>query len=529
MPNSGETTLRWDLSSESFIASVVVLTLVASTAIVWTGETAGQFHALAHFYYIPILIAAIFLGPVAGILTALGAALLGGPVMPASISEHLMQPLGDWLTRGVFFVLVGGLAGVLNSRLRAALAAERRQRKQLDILHEIDKSILRDQSLDQIFEQTAQALGELLQADMCCLYRSDRDSHRLISNTCWIRPDATLIGDIDAELETRLLRGTRGTSGSLTDELVACPDLLADTRLSESGRRSFLRLGLRSVILAPLAGLDDDVGGLLVGYARSRRSLENEQLDVDRVAHQAAIAVKNVRQLERLKQFGHEAMSAFSAAVARRDAYTGNHVDRVRGFATAIAQELGLSPAQIETVGHAAQLHDIGKLAVPTDILRKPGPLNRQEWAIVQEHPVVGSQILERISVLRDAAPVVRHHHEHYDGSGYPAGLRGDEIPLGARIVAVVDAFDAMVSDRPYRRALSAREAVAELEKHAGTQFDPGVVLTFLDLLKLNNNPNPGHNPSAQRASKQPSPRTYSYSTVSNVVSNNGEGDVDVE
>jgi HD-GYP domain-containing protein (c-di-GMP phosphodiesterase class II) len=144
---------------------------------------------------------------------------------------------------------------------------------------------------------------------------------------------------------------------------------------------------------------------------------------------------------------------------------------------------LGMSAEQVERIAHAALLHDVGKLAVPNEILHKRGPLTDEEWAVMAEHPVAGERILLRIPDLAPIAPVVRHEHEQWDGSGYPDGLRGRVIPAGSRIILACDAYNAMITTRPYRRAMTRAAAIAELRAGAGSQFDPEVVDALLDLL----------------------------------------------
>jgi two-component system cell cycle response regulator len=157
----------------------------------------------------------------------------------------------------------------------------------------------------------------------------------------------------------------------------------------------------------------------------------------------------------------------------------GPHVNAVMVLAEAVARHLGLSPHLIEQVRQAAQLHDIGKIAIPNAILEKPGPLSVQEWAFIRRHTIIGERIVSAAPALADVARLVRSSHERYDGSGYPDALVGDASPIGSRIISVCDAFDAMTSDRPYRLALTPHDALAELQRCSGTQFDPEVVAAF--------------------------------------------------
>jgi diguanylate cyclase (GGDEF)-like protein len=173
------------------------------------------------------------------------------------------------------------------------------------------------------------------------------------------------------------------------------------------------------------------------------------------------------------------AVGALSMLVDARDDYTGTHAADVSHLTCSVALEFGCTTDEAHMISQAGKLHDVGKVAVPDSILRKPGRLSEEEWEIMHIHPVVGAEVVGLIPALRGIAPIVRSHHERVDGSGYPDGLSGDEIPLGARIVAVADAFSAMTSDRPYRDAMAPSAAIRELTRHAGSQFDPLVVAAF--------------------------------------------------
>ena len=177
-----------------------------------------------------------------------------------------------------------------------------------------------------------------------------------------------------------------------------------------------------------------------------------------------------------LKERSTAAMESLSATVDARDAYTAGHSRRVQQLALAIGRELGLSQAELDLLGHAALFHDIGKLAIPDAILLKPASLTQEEWALMQRHADEGARIIDRLGFLNDAVPAIRHHHERFDGTGYPDGLSGEDIPLGARIIHVADALDSMLTTRIYRAARPAPEALSELRRAAGTQFCPRCV-----------------------------------------------------
>jgi len=171
-----------------------------------------------------------------------------------------------------------------------------------------------------------------------------------------------------------------------------------------------------------------------------------------------------------------DAMSALASALLERDRYTGEHSDSVTELVASVARGLGLDDEEVERIKAASQLHDIGKVAIPDDILNKPGKLTDEEWKVMKDHTVVGERILRAIPGMGGVARIVRHEHERWDGGGYPDGISGEAIPVGARIILACDAYHAMTSDRPYRKAMAHADALDELVKNAGTQFDPAVV-----------------------------------------------------
>ena len=192
----------------------------------------------------------------------------------------------------------------------------------------------------------------------------------------------------------------------------------------------------------------------------------------------------SLRSYQQLRDQTRYTIEALAEAVDRRDPYTFQHSQRVKEYVEKIADRLNLSPGEIESIVWAASIHDLGKIDVPEGILLKPGPLENDEWRVVRKHPDVGADIIAQLSFHPTARNIILHHHEWFEGSGYPGGIEGNRIPLGARILAVADAFEAMTSDRPYRPALSYQAAVAELEAGRGTQFDPIIVDTFLTILE---------------------------------------------
>jgi putative nucleotidyltransferase with HDIG domain len=181
----------------------------------------------------------------------------------------------------------------------------------------------------------------------------------------------------------------------------------------------------------------------------------------------------------RLEESSLEAIESLNATVDAKDPYTAGHSARVQRIALAVAEELGVPSQRFDAVRFGGLFHDIGKIAVPDSILTKPGALDEDEFAVVMRHPADGAEIVSHFSRLREAVPLIRHHHERWDGTGYPDGLAGDEIPREACVVGLADAWDAMTTDRPYRAALSVEQAAAEVRACRGTQFSPAVVDAF--------------------------------------------------
>lgn len=186
---------------------------------------------------------------------------------------------------------------------------------------------------------------------------------------------------------------------------------------------------------------------------------------------------------ERLRADAQRTMETLAEAVDRRDHYTYRHSERVAEFCEAIARQMKLDLQETETLVAAARVHDLGKIGITSEVLLKPGKLDAKEWALMQEHPRIGAEIIAKLTIYDQVRGLVACHQERYDGRGYPYGLKGKQIPLGARIIAVADAYEAMTADRPYRKALDQETALGELRRGRGTQFDPEVVDAFLAAL----------------------------------------------
>jgi HD-GYP domain-containing protein (c-di-GMP phosphodiesterase class II) len=210
---------------------------------------------------------------------------------------------------------------------------------------------------------------------------------------------------------------------------------------------------------------------------RTERQAFARQRQLERYAADLREVFKQERnRAQELRNSYRATVRALSNAVEARDAYTGKHAERVTAYGIALAQATGLDTDQLPDLEFGFLLHDVGKVGVPDAILFKPGALDEAEFALIAQHPVIGSEILRDVEFLGEGKLVVRHHHERWDGDGYPDRLAGETIPLAARVFAVADAFDALTSDRPYRRGTRFSRARDEIRSHSGSQFDPQVV-----------------------------------------------------
>jgi HD-GYP domain-containing protein (c-di-GMP phosphodiesterase class II) len=206
--------------------------------------------------------------------------------------------------------------------------------------------------------------------------------------------------------------------------------------------------------------------------------IERERDDLATLASEALRATQAERRLALTLD---ASVQALASLLDLRDGYTGQHSGTVVALCEQVARRVGVTGDELEHLRIAAHLHDLGKIGVPDEILHKPGPLNDTEWAIMREHPVWGARALETIPGFRDAARAVRHHHERWDGGGYPDGLAGEKIPIGARVIAVCDAYEAMTSTRPYRPALAEPLARERIVAGTGSQFDPAAAWGLLE------------------------------------------------
>jgi len=284
--------------------------------------------------------------------------------------------------------------------------------------------------------------------------------------------------------EIRLAKG-QGIAGWVAEkgEPLIINDAQSDARFFDGADRisSFIT---RNMICVPVKA-KGKVIGVLQTINKKEGIFDAEDRDILSVlANQVAVAIENASLYHDLRETFYETAKALAETIEKRDPYTGGHTQRVMNYSVSTGKMMGLPPEMIESLKLAAILHDIGKIGVRDNILLKNGKLDSDEMMKMNRHTEFGAEILGHVKQLKNVVPGVRGHHEKYDGSGYPDNLKGPHIPLIARIIAVADTFDAMTTDRPYRKAVSASRAIEELRKMAGTQFDGNVVEKFVDSIE---------------------------------------------
>ena len=255
--------------------------------------------------------------------------------------------------------------------------------------------------------------------------------------------------------------------------------------------RWLMELGYRSLLMLSLT-VESEPYALIEIYDERPRPFTPAELRLaSALTAEAGTMVTRARMAERLEDAYFATLGPLAAALEAKDAYTNDHASQIADLAGGVCERIGLSHAETRVVKLGALLHDIGKIGIPEAILRKPGSLTGEEIAVMQQHPDIGARILQPVPFFAELVPLVRSSHERWDGRGYPDGLCGDEIPLGSRVIAVCDAFHAMTEDRVYRKALTLEDAMRELDRCAGTQFDPDCTDALLEVVRTSRSTRP--------------------------------------
>jgi len=346
--------------------------------------------------------------------------------------------------------------------------------RQLEAL--IKMSSLVNSTLDtkEIRKRAIEAAQELVEAEAGSLLLVDQETGELYFEVATGEKG-------DKVKEVRLKMG-EGIAGWVAEkgEAVIVHDVKKDPRFF-SGVDQKSNFTTRNILAVPVKTKEKNIG-VLEAINKKNGYFDNDDLEIlQAFANQLAIAIENANLYEELKETFYGTIEALAETIEKRDPYTGGHTKRVMNYSLLIGKAMGLSPKELENLKLAAILHDIGKIGIKDRVLLKEGKLTDEEALEMNMHPKYGAEILEHIKQLKDVIPGMRGHHERYDGSGYPDGLKGKEIPLFARIIAVADAYDAMTTDRPYRKGLPEEVAINELLRYAGKHFDPDIVRIFVE------------------------------------------------
>jgi putative nucleotidyltransferase with HDIG domain len=296
-----------------------------------------------------------------------------------------------------------------------------------------------------------------------------------------------MTGPVGRSLRQETMSAQYGIAGQVTH--TNRPLIVNDVKRSTNFHQIIddaIGFSTKSLICAPLRIKRNNLGVIEVLNKRNGGAFDEEDIKaVSSIATTAAMAIENTQIQQSLLEAYKNTVSALAAAVDAKDRFTQGHSERVMEYALKAGSALSLSDEDAEVLGYAGMLHDVGKITIDSSMLSKPGPLTPGEWEIMHTHPSVGAKLLKEIPFLERAAELVLRHHERFDGNGYPDRLRGEAIPLGARIIAAAEAFDTMTTDRPYRSALSIDAAVKELNNCTGKQFCPIAVKGLLAGLNL--------------------------------------------
>ena len=366
---------------------------------------------------------------------------------------------------------------VEGDRMEAPSDVVTAERDITELMHELHP-MQEATDLPDLFAALARSVVATLGADACLISLYEESADVLRDVAASVVPPARLnsmteVYDVsDFPATKRVLETGRSLEVSISDP-----------NAEPSERRLLAELGFSRLLLNRFTVDGKTVATVEVYRTHDRPFRSSDPRQVDVLTKFAANAYSRIHLAAKLELHYTETIEALVSALEARDPYTQAHAGRIRDRAIALSVAMQVPSEQRRAIRLGAILHDVGKIGVSDSILLKQGPLTEEEWAVMRMHPDIGEKMLQGIDFLGPALPIVRHHHERWDGRGYPDGLSGEEIPLGARIVGICDAFDAMTSDRPYRAGMSVEDACAELRTNAGTQFDPRCVEQLVEIV----------------------------------------------
>jgi HD-GYP domain-containing protein (c-di-GMP phosphodiesterase class II) len=357
--------------------------------------------------------------------------------------------------------------------------------RQLECLNDFSRLMNSSLDIEVVREKALEATCQLISCQSAALFLVDRQKGDLYSDFAIGENPEGLAKGVRLPIDDQTISGYV----AMTGESVILNDVSNDARSWKKNRELS---AVRTLICVPLKTKNKMVGVLQAFNKLSSAPIrpsqhswpdffENDQRLLETLGHQVAIALENSQLYTEIKKNFFETVEALAEAIEKKDHYTGGHTKRVVYYAMCISKYLQVSSEELEKIRLGAILHDVGKIGIEDKILKKNAPLDPEEWKVMQTHPELGYDIMRRVEGLRDVIGGMRYHHERWDGRGYPLGLKGEEIPLMARIISVADTYDAMVSTRPYRKGIEPKVAFDEILRHRGSQFDPLVVEAFIE------------------------------------------------
>jgi PAS domain S-box-containing protein/putative nucleotidyltransferase with HDIG domain len=353
----------------------------------------------------------------------------------------------------------------------------RRQTDNLKIINSIIRNISSSLELTEVLYKITKSAAELIEGDGASIAIYSEGTNLITYPYIYNVPDS---------LKKVISTKGKGLARQVID--TGEPVIVNDYPDHPKALKEFVKAGLKSLVAVPLVSKEKIFGALGVFGMNRQRLFSGKEADLlESVGKQAAIAIENASLYENIEQMLINTITSFASIIDAKSPWTKSHSERISDYGVAIGEKMGLDENALETLRLGGLLHDIGKIETYDVIIDKMDKLTYDEFAHIKKHPEKGAKFLEPIKQLKNVIPVIKHHHERFDGKGYPSGLKGDKIPLPARILSVADTYDSIISDRPYRKSSEQEDAIKEIKSCSGTQFDPTVVDALVDVIKSQN------------------------------------------
>jgi putative methionine-R-sulfoxide reductase with GAF domain len=359
----------------------------------------------------------------------------------------------------------------LESKIRDLEASKKLMQ---DILMKVGTAVTSTRGIKNLLELIIQSLAQGANANSGAIFLIDKSNSELVMEISY---------GMDKKYDSIRIKPNEGLIGAVVELKKSA--IVSNVSQNVAAHFEYKKgLAANSIIVTPLLYKDKPLGAIMVSDKIEQDSFTDDDLIlVNNVANQTAIAIENFQLNEDAEKTYFETITALAVAVEAKDPYSRGHLDRVTNYVEKLGRAMNIDEETMKVLKNGATLHDIGKIGIRDDILKKTGPLTKDERQEMMEHVIIGINIIKPIRHMAELCDLVRYHQELYDGTGYPEKLKGDQIPLTARILKICDAYDAMTTDRPYRKAMSAEEAKKELIAKSGKEFDPNIVNIFIRLV----------------------------------------------